>query len=190
MPVQLADNALVTRADVKTYLDMTGANTAVDDLLHTLINEVSTAFETYCGRKFVSDTYTEYFDGGSSWLFPKNLPITSITGIWEDADWLFTDDSIDSTEYRLVEGQNAIYYDGVFEVGVDSIKMTYVAGYTNIPEDLKMACILQVAHLYRRRDSVHLDGETKADTTSTFSQLTFLPQVIKTLNSYRHNYIV
>lgn len=189
MPVTENTNALITKNQLKRFLETNITNNDIDDLITDLINKVSTSFETYCGRIFISATYTEYFNGGSSWLFPKQTPIISITNIWEDTDWVFTNDPIDSTGYRIVEGNNRVYYAGFFEKGIDAVKMTYVAGYSTIPEDLKLACLLQSSHLYKRRNNVHLDGETKADTTNTFTTLNLLPVVKRILNSYKGTYV-
>ena len=69
----LPSNALATRKEVKDYLNITGADNNLDNLINDLIGRVSSAFEGYCGRAFVEATYTEYYDGnGQSKLFLDN----------------------------------------------------------------------------------------------------------------------
>ena len=189
--ITLNSNALCTRNDVKDFLQITGARSDIDDFVNQTINRISTAFETYCHRTFNEDTYTEYFDGGGSWLFPDVSPITSITSIHEDSDWGWASGTeIDSTGYRSANG-NSIYYDGFFSKAVQSIRLIYIAGYTTstLPEDLKQAAIVEVARIVKHRTDFDVLSVNRDDGTVQYTNFDYLPQTLKTLYSYRIVYV-
>ena len=51
--------------------------------------------ESFCNRKFCKQTLTEYYDGnGTSEIVLRNIPVVSITNIWEDVDRNFTSDHL------------------------------------------------------------------------------------------------
>ena len=122
-----------------------------DLLLIDLIEDVSSMIETYCGRHFEADDYTEYQDGlGEDYILTDEWPINSITSIYDDPDREFSSSSlVDATYYTYYpyEGKISLVATGaiigvnlytIFSRGQRSIKITYNAGYTAIPGELKM----------------------------------------------------
>ena len=186
--ITLNSNALCTRNEVKDFLGLQAAGNDIDDFVNQTINRISTLFESYCHRKFMSASYTEYHDSdGDSWIFPKNTPVTVITAIYEDEDWDFgADTEIDSTEYKLAD-ENSIFYDGVFTKGPQSLKIEYTGGYTSstLPEDLKQAAIVEVARIIKHRTDFDILSVNRDDGTVTFTQFDFLPLTLKTLQNYK-----
>ena len=95
--------ALISRDDVLAYRMAQGevlkTTPEMDTFFDSLIDQMSTKFETYCDRQFVSRAHTDYLDGESGTvLFPKHYPITSVSGIWDDSAWSWAaDDEITST---------------------------------------------------------------------------------------------
>lgn len=196
--ITLNANALCSRNEVKDFLQMKAAGNDIDDFVNQTINRISTLFESWCHRQFMSATYTEYFDGGGggansggSWLFPNVSPIISVTSIFEDDDWVWgVDDEIDSVEYRVADG-NSIFYDGIFTNGPQSVRLIYVAGYTSdtIPEDLKQAAIVEVARIVKHRTDFDVLTVNRDDGTVQYTQYDFLPLSLKTLYRYRITYV-
>jgi hypothetical protein len=182
----LNTNALCTRKNVKDYLNITGSNSTSDNLINDLINRISTAFESYCGRSFLSATYTEYYDGrGENELFLDKYPVTSITEINDDSDWTWaTSTVIPSASYRIAD-ERSVYYDGIFSTGRQSIKITYVAGYSTTPEDLLQAAIEEVGRKFKHQLDYDEAAKTLGDGSVTFQDSNFLPQTIKTLSYYK-----
>ena len=136
-------------------------------------------------------SYTEYFDGGGSWLFPDHSPITAITSIHEDEDWEWASDTEIDSEYYRAADSNSIYYDGIFTKGPQSIKVVYTAGYTasNLPEDLKQASIIEVARIVKHRQDFDVLSANRDDGTVQFTNFDYLPQTLKTLYRYRKVYV-
>jgi hypothetical protein len=184
----LNDNALLTRLQVKNYVGINQADATLDNLIHDIINRVSTAFETYCSRTFRALEYTEYHDGGDGVraLFPDQYPINSITSIHEDSDWVYGSDKlIDSSDYKIMHDRY-IVFDKFLAYGEGAIKLVYNAGYTTIPLDITQAAIDEVARRLKHRKDGEVVSQTQGDGTITYAGLDFLPQTIRTLNSYRN----
>jgi len=179
-------NALCTRKQVKDYLNITGSNSTSDNLINDLINRISTAFESYCGRTFISASYVEYYDGGGeSELFCDKYPVTAVSEINEDADWAWsTSTVIASASYRIAD-ERSVVYDGVFGTGRQSIKITYVAGYSTTPDDLLQAAIEEVGRKFKHQLDYDEAAKTLGDGSVTFQDSNFLPQTIKTLSYYK-----
>jgi len=82
----------VTLAEVKNYLKIN--STEHDARLSNLITFGCSVIESYCGRTFSSATYTEVFDGGTSSIFVKNIPVNNVHQVLE----------FDGTSYQFLEG--------------------------------------------------------------------------------------
>jgi hypothetical protein len=182
----LNDNALCTRKQVKDYLNITGSQSTSDNLINDLINRMSTAFESWCGRTFISATYVEYYDSEyNNELFLDKYPIISITEINDDNDWTWnTSTVIPSADYRVAD-ERSIVYDGVFSAGRQSVKVSYTAGYSTTPEDVRQACIEEVGRKFKHRSDYDEAAKTLDDGSVTYQDSSFLAQTIKTLSFYR-----
>jgi hypothetical protein len=190
MAVSVNANALATRSEVKDFLNVVAVNNDIDDLINQIINRMSDAFESYCNRKFASADYTEYHDGGVSYIFPKNTPIIAIAEINDDSDWVFPVSSLAASgDYRILEN-NHVYYSGIFESGPGSVKIVYTGGYTTIPDDLKQAAITEIARIIKHRVDFDVLSVTRDDGSVTYNALDYLPLTLKTLNFYKANYIL
>lgn len=69
---------LITLPEIKNFLSVKTANTEEDGRLSNIALQVSSLVSSYCGREFLANTYTEYFDGGSASVFIANPPINSV----------------------------------------------------------------------------------------------------------------
>lgn len=85
----------VTLAEVKNYLKIN--STDHDSRLSNLITYGCSVIESYCGRTFSSATYTEVFDGGTSSVFVKNMPINNVHQVLE----------FDGYTYQVLDGPSA-----------------------------------------------------------------------------------
>lgn len=181
--------SFISLDEIKNFIGMTGSVSDTDDLLKDLINRVSILFESYMNENVLSRVYTEYFDGkGAMVLFPNHYPITTVSGIWDDYDWDWeTGDLIDADDYRIVDEQYITLKRSVSVLGdyKQNIKITYTAGYTTVPDDLKQACITEVSRMYKNRNQVDVTSKTLSDGSVSFFDKDFLPLTITTLNKYK-----
>lgn len=184
----VSEYALVTLAEVKDFMGMKGSTSDADDLIEDLINRVSVLFESYLNRKILSRDWLQFIDGkGLSVLFPDQPMITSVSGIWDDSEWLWEDvDLIPADEYRIVDNSYIAFRTtttlGNYE---KNIKLLYTAGYDETPDDLKQACITEISRMYKNRNQVDILSKSLSDGSVTMVAQDFLPLTITTLNKYK-----
>lgn len=180
-------NSLCSLDDVKNYLNIKGSDSVMDNLLEGLIVRVTESFEKYCGiKQFKSQTYTEYYDGnGERELFVNNVPLTSISEINEDTDWVFgSDTTIGSDEYAIMDECRITMKSEYFTQGIRNFKITYTAGYSTIPNDLKQAAIMEVVRIYKLKDNIDVSQKAGPDGSVTKLQQGFLPDTVNILKRY------
>jgi len=193
---------LVSAANVRTYLNFSSTNQ--DTLIEELIEQVSEDIQSHCDRTFSSGTdVLEYPVGGGLYLSVKRFPITSVSHVRYNSDYDFTDsaDDIDTDNYTIAGSfadSGLIYYKKKKWSSVeDALEVKYTGGYAdtagilNVPDDLKKACIMQVAYLMDRRKSMGVRNASGQEGSLNFeSGYDFLPTVLGIIDSYRRLVIV
>lgn len=127
--------------------------------ISTLISAASERIEKYCRRGIASATYTdELYDGdGRNELQLREFPLITLTSVTviQDDD---TDSSLTVGNLRnnadegllrfspAASGDDYIY----FPRGFQNIKITYIAGYATVPEDVQEGCVLLIEDFYDR----------------------------------------
>lgn len=140
------------------YKLLEGINSSAnDDKFDYLLTSVSKLVRTYCGQEFdayaTSPGKTDIFD--IQWdthvVQLKESPVISITNVYEregqsdSYQELFRDGTNDSYDWYFDSVTDSIFRTSVsgayqnWKRGVGSVKVIYLAGYTSIPEDLKLA---------------------------------------------------
>jgi len=151
--IKMAD--LITLDDYKVLEGV--SSTQYDEKFETLITSVSKLVRTYCNTEFdtyatspgVTDTFDIQWDTYVVQL--RQSPVISITNVYERKaqsstyEELFKDGTNNKYEWYLDPISDSIFRtldSGKYKSwpqGVGSVKVTYLAGYTSIPEDLKLA---------------------------------------------------
>ncbi len=174
--------ALVTRSQAKTWLKINSSSE--DDIIDQIVVQSSEVIKKYCNQKFVSATYTEYYDGpGRGQLFLRNYPIISVTSLHEDVDRVYgSEDAFDVSADVLVDKTSGILKlwngESTFGFGKASIKAVYVAGYATIPYDVQNAALIVIAYSYKRHyqdQKIGIASETIGNRTTTFD-ITAIPK--------------
>lgn len=160
--------ALATKEEVKYHLYGVITPTNFDTLIDSLIDHVDARIEKELGIVAAgASAYTtktdEIIDAtGKTRFYPKFRPVRAVSALaTRNSSWDFTaytgqtlsefevDDYIVYTRYVIL---------GKMDRG---LKLTYTCGYKNaeVPEDLKLAVILMVAHLFNQRENVGLKSQ-------------------------------
>lgn len=176
--------------DLKPLL--TKAVSDVDDstLLTSIVTWVSTEFERYCNRLFTKAERTKYFDAGSKYYVVNAFPIDALATLTV---------IYDSDEQTLASDYWVWYDEGVIEfqstpskTEPKQISITYTGGYESVdgvlavPDDIKYACVLQSAFVYRRRKDIGLSSASMPDgSISVMSPTKLLPDVVSILNRHK-----
>lgn len=150
---------LVSLDEFKAYKKITKDED--DPKLLLILRAASQLAKTYCRRTFVDYVDTdkvEYFDGDTDEiLFLSEFPIISITSVEVSADGATYTTITQDTDYFIDYTLDAIRTaDNLsFTVGslpsFKSVKVTYKGGYTEVPEDLKLA-VMDLAEYYRQEE--------------------------------------
>jgi len=146
-------DALVVLADVKSEMSIT--STDEDALLQILLDAALSIWDELTGRKWLSTALTEYYDVEkySKAVFLDNYPVTVMTSVFDDPDWVYGNDTLLATaDYKVNMDRGVIHYNGYFSGGAQSVKVVYTAGYTSttVPKWLKEMICRQVANWHQQ----------------------------------------
>ncbi len=140
----------VSVSEAKSYLNI-DYNTW-DALIGTLISSARTKLERYTGCSFATKTLVSTFQVTASNLDIPYGPIQSITSVKSIAEDGTKTALVDGTDYSIT-GNNfktIRFFNGTN----GGIEIEYVAGYTTLPADLKVAILKQVAMDFEYRENV------------------------------------
>ena len=193
---------LITISEYKTYAGIKSSN--YDKEIIALIPRVSQLVKNYCGKTFVDyvdEDKVEYFNGGVAKFILAETPVVSIssvgysidfgqtyTNLVEYKDWILEDNAVRSLNTVAITG--LISTNRGFPEVIKGYKVTYRAGYDDVPSDVALA-IMDLVTYYRKNDmSVH---STKAPGTNSvqieYISTTSLPAHIKrVLDMYKSDY--
>jgi hypothetical protein len=124
-----------------------------DTRLQSLITSVSQLVKTYCANTFVdyydvdkTETFTLNWPTGS--IQPSDSPLISVSLVEERANFGsdYTTLSAENLEYYVDLETDTIYRTdstgfSTWAMGPGSVRVTYRAGYSEVPDDLKLAVI-------------------------------------------------
>lgn len=147
---------LTTLANVLAHLDQPSDSGTEDAKLESIITRASKRISTFCDRRFITETYTEYQSGRrSDSIVLKQFPASKPTGLFIDPDSVFgAETEIDSGDFEIMHDSIVILKTGrKFSSGLRNIKVVYEAGYGTaaggtIPADLEDGCIQLVDFMY------------------------------------------
>jgi hypothetical protein len=179
---------LATLAQLKTHLNWKASDTTNDAKLTMFLNAGSAWVESYCERKFESASYTERSNGNATtMLTPRNWPITAVTElrISSDRDW--ASGLVPSTDYAITSDEmNIQYFNGLFPIGLDNVRIIYTAGYSTIPNDLVMANLWASEWFYLHNNRGDSGRTTASKMGESVGILAEIPMMIKQmLQPYR-----
>lgn len=155
--MSLASWALISLDEAKEVVDTASPS---DDLyLEEVINAATLACEFETRRKLASRTYTaEVYDGtGSIALTMREYPVTAVSALsfltceapetWEAQDLV-------TCPVQIMQPSSDVILSRVngFPGGIQNVKVTYVAGYTSVPSDLKIACRQITLAIWKQKD--------------------------------------
>lgn len=158
----------VSLAEAKTYLRVD--NSDEDALITTLIAAARMHVEGTTGRALIEQTWRVLLD---DWPVDRMIelpvaPLRSLTAVRAyDADGDVTAISLAQFQPETAtERARLILPNGVSDSPVlrdfNGIEVDYIAGYadapTNVPDDLKRACLVLIGHWFEHRDAVFVAG--------------------------------
>lgn len=155
---------IVALQDVKDHLRV--ADGGIDDYyISGLISAASGAVEEMTGRAVVTQTWALSLPSVSGKVYLPKTPVQSVSSIaYYDAD--NASQTLTVSDYYLFKDQekawlepkpNAVWpttYDRA-----DAVTITFVAGYSTVPQELKHAALLLIEHWYEHRGATEGGAE-------------------------------
>lgn len=177
---------LCTFDDVKLQLP------SIDDSEQLFVEKLIDAFtvraQNITGRTFrrasgLVETFSPRWN--QWWLRVKRPPIHSVTSIVEDYDGDFVTDvvnkTLDATDYGIEPHGVIKMRNRPFLVGVKCVQVTYEGGLCrdvgDVPADLHMAAIRQVAFWFQHKDKLGIASESVGPGSVTVYAKDLLPDV-------------
>lgn len=197
---------LVTLQQYKDFAGITGV--AQDAKLNVIIPSVSQAVKTYCGTSFVdyySTDKVQYFDiknSETTAIMVDESPLVSVSQVQEresqDDDYttLITENSDSSGKYEYVVDteldtifRTTASADKAFPKGRKAVKVTYRAGYSATPQDLRLACFDMIKYYLKdeRKATMTIAGASVRNEISTSLQnnIDFPDHIKRILDFYK-----
>lgn len=150
---------LITKAEYKAYAGITSTNK--DAEIDALIPRISALVKNYCRRTFIDYYNTvniEYFNGPAMYFPLKEYPVVEVVEVEISTDYGNSYASmIEYTDYVLDKSRGVVHstqFDG-FPERINGYKVSYKAGYAEVPEDLKLAVIDLISYYIRNDMAVH-----------------------------------
>ena len=150
----VADNALCTLAQLKTYLNISGSSQ--DSALEDLVDAVSAGAEAYTRRELAARdqawTGGDALDGnGHTVLRAPQWPLNSISSLEVNGVEISARAAIGGSGYVIDKGAGLIRLVGyVFYQGVQNVEISANAGFDPVPADLRQAAIEWAAMLVKQ----------------------------------------
>ena len=165
--------------------------------LDLLISSVSQLVKTYCGTSFVDYVETDKIEPitintkYTNAILLDESPIISITSIEERSSE--TDPYVILTheeDYSLDSSSDMIYRLGAYwPNGINSVRVNYKAGYTEVPGDLQLAVIDIVTYYFKeehkKQQSIGQNVKQNQGTSSRSVSVDFPDHIKRVLNLYR-----
>ena len=183
------------------YKDMEGIQNPKDDYnLSELITSVSQLVKTYCGNTFVDfystdkvETFT--IDWNTHLVQLTESPVVSVSAVETRNSVTSSYQAVTSTNYYLDENTDTVLYVTGSSYrnwprGPGAVKVTYRAGYSTLPSDLKLAVIDLITYYYRDEynERKTLAGATLQNpgTSSQDSSVAFPDHIKRVLDLYKN----
>ena len=198
MAVNINGSDLIT---LQTYKDLEGLKSNTDDTrLSAIITSASQLVKTYCGNSLI-DFVTEEKIETISVEFPSTKvqltesPIISVTTVEEKESSADSYTTLSSAEYfvdtitdsivRLSAGKEKLW-----ETGFGTVKVTYKAGYTTLPADLKLAVCDLVTYYFKgeHKERRTIQGATQQNPASSRRDSISFPDHIKRVLDFYKQY--
>ena len=180
---------------------MEGIQNPKDDYnLSQLITSVSQLIKTYCGNTFVDfystnkvETFT--IDWNTHLVQLTESPVNTIVSVETRDSVTSSYSTVQTTDYYLDSNTDTVFYVTGSSYknwprGAGSVRVTYTAGYQNLPSDLKLAVIDLITYYYRDeyKERKTLAGATLQNpgSSSQDSSVAFPDHIKRVLDLYKN----
>ena len=186
-----------------SYKEAEGLSTPKEDLrINALIPSVSQLVKTYCGNSLVdfyssNNTDTFNIDWGTYIVQLTESPVNTIVSVQERQSYSasYVTLTTGAYEYALDTKTDSILRtnSGSYQNwarGVDAVKIVYTAGYSAIPDDLKLAVIDLITYYlkdeHKERRTIQGASIQNAASSSQKDNVAFPDHIKRVLDLYKN----
>jgi hypothetical protein len=187
-----APDDLCTLAELKAWLPNQGSND--DTALQSLISNGSLQILQYIDRPHILASVigglNETYDGNDSdRLLPRAFPIISVTAVSVDGLSIPQSQGFSSATQvvgYLWDSRRILLRGFRFSRGVQNVAVSYTAGYSSVPLDLKQAALEAFALTYRQRTHIgEKSNSMGGQVTLSFDMSEVPPRSLCVFGQYR-----
>lgn len=193
---------LVTLEEYKVYAGITSDKE--NQKLEAIIVSISQMVKTYCANSFVDyygsgqekvESFTIHWDTKTIQLTEN--PVVTIASVEERATYssAYTALTTGAYEYYLDEDTDTLYRTDAngfknWAKGPGSVVVTYSAGYSELPEDLKLAVFDLITYYYKEeykeRRTLGSSSVVNQTTSTQWRNVGFPDHIKRVLDLYKH----
>lgn len=193
---------LCTLQELKDFMVISQTDTSKDVNLTLYIKGIGEQIQKQIGRNIFAKDYVERYKGtNTSELVLNNYPVNTVDMV----EYVFENEvyrTLDDYEYELnedggflikddgwlLEGYSIRYMSDKVDFPRRHIRVTYNAGYTDVPFELKLLCMQYISDLYVMDNSkgTTLKSYKIDDISMEFKdEIKFSESQLKTINHYK-----
>ena len=186
---------LCSLGTLKTLLGLTASDTTDDAKLEAMVLAASARIAGERGVQFrLVDYEDELRDGdGSPMLLLGHTPIVSVDGLEIGGQAVDASEVKVYPHYIRFEESDGTWNprlrggNRVFPRGSQNVKVTYTAGYAEVPAEIVNACVLQVVYIQNTLAKQGVISETNsvAAAATQYAQVGLAPAAVRAVNRYR-----
>jgi hypothetical protein len=140
--------AIVSIDDALAHLGDPTLTDAQQEQLRATILAATRVCGSHIGRTLARESATETYSGGKCEIALRRTPVISVSSVTESGTALTASDYVLDPAGLLVRGSTTAQ--SRWAAGRSNVSVTYVAGYTDPPADLRLAVLREVEHLWQR----------------------------------------
>jgi hypothetical protein len=195
---------LIELDEYKEYKQINSATR--DGKIQTIITQVSALVENYCARTFLdyasSPGFTEWFDSNTEIVTLTQFPLIGVNSVNTSIDGGITQTAMteNSTDYdgyyvdlenaqvRTQKMGNKFLAKNYYNTPYRSLEINYYAGYTSLPQDLRLAVMDLIAYYedQENKPTQTLLGAT-IENALPYTANSFPPHIRRILDLYRYS---
>jgi hypothetical protein len=172
-----------TLANAKAWAKVSVADD--DALITSIVSSVTSEFQRYLGRDFLTASFVERYDGNDMpSLRTRQYPITAVSALTIGGVSIPLAASSEGVGY-MFNDEWMFLYGFLFTRGLQNISLSYTAGYSVVPTSLDIAAREQVTYEYLKRNRIGEISRNIGGQVVSFQITEFAEGVQQVLDQFR-----
>lgn len=179
---------IATLSEFKLYIWVDSEDTSKDSILNIFLDWANSLVESYISRKIEATEYEEIIDGdGQLFWMLENIPVIKINWVYRNSWTLETAvwEEMGKWSYSVKSSIGKLNFFWPLARGFKNYKISYKAGFDEIPWDLKLAVLKLASRYYNTKESDWIVSESVAWDSISFNVSQIPSDILGILSIYR-----